>query len=548
MCIISVKIGDQLYREFDRNRTDYRCIVSENLDIPPIVSVQIEDGRGTQSSVEVFQAQCLPDCAVFEALGKTYRIRFAKEGEWVDISTDLYDAFSANPEKAEPEFPYTWDYSKTCVMKLFLADKGSPVRMNFEEALDAIRQLDAVTAGVPKIVYLVGWQFYGHDDRYPNWDMVNPFLKCSHLQEEKAEESLIWLMDEAWKYNTCVSLHLNSSDAYEKAPDWAMYVKNDLIRKIDGGLYKRALFKEEWIYRINHCNEWKSGFYKERVDKLCKMLRGRLEKAGTIHSDAFMCFESEGTSLIEDIGGRSAMVRYWHSKGIDLTSEFTYSFGEGAETDDEYVIQGAQKGFKETTLGLMPAAWHLIQPLEYYLKRPAAVLAGSNVEPQSAFLFGSSDGAEAHLTAEGVRGLAKNWEQEMKKGFCTTSAVALYLYTFERLALENDGQRAVYSEGLVADYSSKTIVKKDVVIRDHNDIFVPLVWEENTIMVYSENGYAERCWKFADEWISACTSVDIYENTKDGRRYLTTERIVDGTVTLGVKAGQMLIVKPHVVN
>ena len=67
-------------------------------------------------------------------------------------------------------------------------------------------------------------------------------------------------------------------------------------------------------------------------------------------------------------------------------------------------------------------------------------------------------------------------------------------------------------------------------------------------MVYSENGYAERCWKFADEWISACTSVDIYENTKDGRRYLTTELIVDGTVTLGVKAGQMLIVKPHVAN
>jgi len=556
MSKLLVKVNDRVLADFDNGQTEYRYPMPENADAVPTVSAMIQtvdsSGRIQETPVDVIQAVRLPDCALFEASGKTYRIRFVREGSWMDISTDIYDAFAADPNRAAPEFPFFRDYTGTCVMKLFLAlpdreNGSSQVNMNFDEALDAIRQLDAVTAGVPKIIYLVGWQFHGHDDRYPNWDVVNPYLKCRHLQNEDASESLIWLMDEALKYNTSVSLHINSSDAFENAPDWELYIKNDLIRKQDGELFKYAIFSGEQAYRINHYNEWKSGFYKARVDKLCTMLKGRLERAGSIHSDAFMCFDSDATSLIEDIGGRCAMIRYWHSKGIDMTSEFSYSFREGAQTDAEYTWKGVCAECTETTLGLTPAVWHLIQPPEYYLKRPAGVLTGCNVpDSKAAFLFGSSNGAESIVNVgDDGNGLQEGWDAEMTKEFCTTSAVAFYLYRFQRLALENNGETAVYAEGLIADYPSQTIRRNDVVIRDHNNICVPMSWESDSVLIYSEEGCNERIWKLDEGWMPVCDAADVFENTVNGRRYLTTAAIIDNTVTLQVNAGQMLILKPR---
>jgi hypothetical protein len=37
--------------------------------------------------------------------------------------------------------------------------------------------MDHLTLGLPKIVYLVGWQFSGHDSKYPSWGVVNESLK-----------------------------------------------------------------------------------------------------------------------------------------------------------------------------------------------------------------------------------------------------------------------------------------------------------------------------------------------------------------------------------
>ena len=74
-----------------------------------------------------------------------------------------------------------YDYTKTMMMKLFMARPdgrgGSVVECDVERAMAIVRQVDALTLGVPKIIYLVGWQFDGHDDKYPAFDEVNPALK-----------------------------------------------------------------------------------------------------------------------------------------------------------------------------------------------------------------------------------------------------------------------------------------------------------------------------------------------------------------------------------
>ena len=152
-------------------------------------------------------------------------------------------------------------------MLLAVPDKngGSDVRLTFEQALEIIRQSDNLSLGVPKIVYLVGWQYNGHDDKYPAFFEVNEYLKRD--TDVSARESLRWLIREARKYNTTVSLHINVTDAYDDSPLWPEYVVNDLISKnADGSLKVIGVYNGRKAYQINYRNEWEAGYTQMRID------------------------------------------------------------------------------------------------------------------------------------------------------------------------------------------------------------------------------------------------------------------------------------------
>ena len=114
-------------------------------------------------------------------------------------------------------YDWNYDYSKTMWLKMYMAEPDFPnnrslVYITYERALDIFRVIDNLTQGIRKIVYLVGWQGLGHDDCYPDMDELNEALKrpC----DATARESLFWLYNEAKKYNTVVSFHVNLADAY----------------------------------------------------------------------------------------------------------------------------------------------------------------------------------------------------------------------------------------------------------------------------------------------------------------------------------------------
>lgn len=92
-----------------------------------------------------------------------------------------------------------YDYSKTMMMKLDIGipdnKDGCKLNNTFEQALEKIKTVDALTLGAPKIIYLVGWQYQGHDDKYPAFFEVNEAAK--RPQDKTALESLLWLVDEA---------------------------------------------------------------------------------------------------------------------------------------------------------------------------------------------------------------------------------------------------------------------------------------------------------------------------------------------------------------
>ena len=113
--------------------------------------------------------------------------------------------------------PFEWhitpryDYSKVFVTKLFLCqaefdkeylgaykmrDNGqSTVYMTCEQALEAIKGMDAVSPGLQKIVYLVGWQYNGHDSKYPAFFGGNESIK--RPGDDDPLDSVRWLMREA---------------------------------------------------------------------------------------------------------------------------------------------------------------------------------------------------------------------------------------------------------------------------------------------------------------------------------------------------------------
>jgi hypothetical protein len=201
----------------------------------------------------------------------------------------------------KPERPWNFQYHRTLVLKLFLAMKQPPTdsltHLTFEEALDAIRRIDNLTRTIPKIVYVVGWQFDGHDSKYPSWSEVNNRLK--RPQDATAVDSLKWLMSEASAYHTTVSLHINMKDAYPDSPFWDTYVSNDLLcKEKDGTLKRGGIWGGQQAYLVCYTREWNEGFAQKRIDGLLNLLP--IQKAGTIHIDAFQSDEDPGHGITRE--------------------------------------------------------------------------------------------------------------------------------------------------------------------------------------------------------------------------------------------------------
>lgn len=137
-----------------------------------------------------------------------------QDGETFTASTDVVVA------------PYYRNYHQTLVLKLFLGMEGEPVPRlahdptfrvghdvlcTFEEALEVIRKTDNLTRGIPKILYLVGWQKGGYDHGCPAWDEVNPRLKRA------GDATALWHPNELMAY----SRQGYTNQLWQLPADWA---------------------------------------------------------------------------------------------------------------------------------------------------------------------------------------------------------------------------------------------------------------------------------------------------------------------------------------
>lgn len=414
-----------------------------------------------------------------------------------NVSGEYYDY----TKTYTPERPYMLEYHKTLTMKMYMASQDgdrSYVLINFEQALEKIKQVDNITRGIPKIVYLVGWQYNGHDAKYPAWHEVNVDLK--RPQDATALDSYFWLRDEAIKYNTIISVHINMTDAYTDSPLWETYTKNGLIAmEKDGSYLQIGGFEknEKPMYQICYTREWESGYAIRRIDYIIDMLQ--LQKAGTVHLDAFFSRTSEYHGITQDMEMQAMrkLYRYWRDKGIDVTSE-----------------QHARLR-SDPFIGLQSMSWWFDLSREQQTVIHQDLACGGMQWPETeynnetGFLFGQCMQGEDIFSSE-------NYTSEFKKRFCTTTLQMYYqnLHTFQSY---NDDQKTTsYSGEFIINANDWSVKEKARLMRSGNDVFIPAAWRENKeILAFSDKGYESTTWTLPEDW-NDVAAVDVFTVTDKG--------------------------------
>lgn len=430
---------------------------------------------------------------------------------------------------------YNFDYSQTLVMKIDLSipdleHGGTKIINNLDQAFEIIKTADALSLGIPKIVYLVGWQYNGHDDKYPAMFEVNKALK--RPGDKDARESLIRLMNEAKKYNTTVSLHINMTDAYNDSPLWDEYVKNDLISKTaKGKLMRIGHYNGKDAYQINYRNEWEKGYTKMRIDSLLKLLPP-LRDAGTIHIDAWIARDSKGhhESLIIESEYQKKALKYWREQGIDVTSEWVMDY----------------------MTGLVPFAWHFNdRSQDDYLKVPASVYTGSGLNPDVrytdfdlGFLFGKSMYGETVFPSLNQGKRVDIWQELFVKDFFLNVLQYNYLNRHKRLKVEGTDKNriAYFSDSVVVSLADSTVRDHGTLLREGDFVFFPVLWtKEKMIATYSPID-VQRAASLPENFICR-KSFDLYEVTGNGLEFIKKLSVEDEKVNLDLKGGTGYVLK-----
>ena len=441
--------------------------------------------------------------------------------------------------------PFYHDYHQILVLKIFNLrhpDVDPGYICTFEETLDIIRKTDQLTREIPKILYLQGWQKGGFDMLFPAWNIVDPRLKRE--KDETALESLRWLMREAKKYHTIVSLHIDMVQARVNSPLWDEYVEKDIVgRDEEGNIILHERFEGETNFNhISYTREWEEGLAQKRIDGLLEMVP-ELVDAHTVHMDNLITYwkaenrplspwharpENGGIDMYRETETIRKIFRYWRDRGIDLTGEgilWAHPPGEGF-----YGLQGYSWWGRGTA--------HTMQVPERLSARGASARAQGGDVKMSDYRVGSS--------MHGARIWIKDKENMpgFLEQFCTMTLPYYYLSRHDRIALIDEV--VYYSDGLMAGDmdGKKTIKKGNYVLVEENNVFVEAKWKEMEIIAYSKEGYAGKKWVMPESW-EGLKSVDLHEISLAGLNLLESgKKVKNGQLELSLDKEQAVSIVP----
>ena len=391
----------------------------------------------------------------------------------------------------KPERPWLLPYHQTLIYRVMHALRDGTGKMcerflTFEQTLEVIKRLYHLTCGIPQVVYLTGWQFEGHDSKYPSWAEVNGHLK--RAEDEAAVESLRWLMREARKYNCRVSLHLNMFDAYQDSPLWNEYVEKDIIAKdTDGNPIQGNVWSGMACYHVSYTQEWKLGLAQKRIDDLIAMLPELVDGA-TIQIDAFLGARKAdqqgpispylGYTKQEEAATQRKIYRYWRDRGIDVTSEWVL----GIRVDRFVGLQPwAFAASQRDLIADLPNDLYCISPM----------------------------GIEFRAVPEDPAPLLEQ--------FC----LEFVPWYYENNDSPKGGRQTA----------------------DGTDICMPALWcPEKTLIAYSRQGYERKTWHLPPDW-EGVRGVRLSRITMEGPEPAAEALVADGSIALSVPQGQAFMIR-----
>lgn len=440
---------------------------------------------------------------------------------------------------------FNYDYSKCMVMKLGMAhpEKKIPnkshVKLTFSDALEYIKKIDNITQGITKIYYLVGWQYLGHDDKYPDFFEVNEALK--RPEDKTAYDSFKWLNAEAKKYNSIVSVHINFNDAYNNAPSFGEFVKNKaLIRKKNGKIDPIENYNGRKCYKTCLKAYWETGLFKKMFDRFIETFPF-IAETGTIHVDNFQCYKNYAPyiSIREMQDARREMIKYVHNKGIDITSEFTYK--ENDSLPNKPIFGLPRDHFrKETmdTVGLIPLSWWCYRMTEKELaETPPSVYCGGEFREKkyNKLLYGNMHGEDI-VTKEN-----NNWAEDFIYRFATYQVPCHFLNSHKRLAINGKGSNlsCIFSDGIVSYAKGEKITLNNKLIKDGDTLFLPFVHKEKQYIAYSAKGDI-RIWDIPEKNLK---SAKIYRISENGNKLIKEIEILNNKIELFIKPKTALLIK-----
>ena len=98
---------------------------------------------------------------------------------------------------------------------------------------------------------------------------------------------------------------------------------------------------------------------------------------------------------------------------------------------------------------------------------------------------------------------------------------------------------AYFSDDIVSYGKTGTIVKNGVLLKEGNDVCLPLDKECETFIAYSENGRSGE-WFMPD---ARFEKAKIYEITTDSNKYIGEADIRGGKISLTLAPGQAFVIK-----
>lgn len=228
------------------------------------------------------------------------------DSAWVSAAKRLRNELAATPNPL---------YHDAYIYKIFCTAPGEPAEnaTTFPEALELIRRVAQVTGGAKQVVYLVGWQYDGHDSKYPAISEV-----CERLG---GREALLALIEDAKAYNATVSFHDNYDDAYMDSPDWD---PNLVAWDWQGNLQKGGIWGGGQSYVLANA-KYAAEAGLQRVQRTCALYPVEdsyhidVLSAVPFHHD-FRPEAPENASA--SIKGKLAIVDEFRRHGLDVTSEF----------------------------------------------------------------------------------------------------------------------------------------------------------------------------------------------------------------------------------